>query len=153
MPCMATQDTQVIVKISDKIWSTEGGNGKLLQFLPWDPMNVSKGKKIWHWKSKPSRSEGVQYATGEEWRAITNGSKKNEDASVEMKMPKWKWRPVVDVPGAKSKVQCHKEQYCIGTWNVRSMNQGKLDVVKQEMVRWNWYQHLRIQWTKMDWNG
>ena len=88
-------------------------------------------------EDEPPKSEGVRYATGEEWRAITNGSKKNEDASVEMKMPKWKWRPVEDVPGAESKVQCHKEQYCIGTWNVRSMNQGKLDVVKQEMARVN----------------
>ena len=41
-------------------------------------------------EDEPLRSEGVIYATGEEWRAITNGSKKNEDASVEMKMPKWK---------------------------------------------------------------
>ena len=45
--------------------------------------------------------------------------------------------PVVDVTGDRSKVQCCKEQYCIGTWNVRSMNRGKLEVVKQEMVRVN----------------
>ena len=45
--------------------------------------------------------------------------------------------PVVDVSGEESKVQCYKEQYCTGTWNVRSMNQGKLDVVKQEMARVN----------------
>ena len=43
----------------------------------------------------------------------------------------------VDVSGGESKVQCCKEQYCIGTWNVRSMNQGKLDMVKQEMARVN----------------
>ena len=42
-----------------------------------------------------------------------------------------------DVTGGRSKVQCYKEQYCIGTWNVRSMNQGKLEVVKQEMARVN----------------
>ena len=47
--------------------------------------------------------------------------------------PKQKEYPVVDVTGDRSKVQCCKEQYCIGTWNVRSMNQGKLEVVKQEM--------------------
>ena len=41
----------------------------------------------------------------------------------------------MDVPGGESKVQCCEEQYCIGTWNVRSMNQGKLKVVKEEMVR------------------
>ena len=45
--------------------------------------------------------------------------------------------PVVDVTGDGSKVQCCKKQYCIGTWNVRSMNQGKLEVVKQEMARLN----------------
>ena len=50
---------------------------------------------------------------------------------------KQKQYPVVDVTGDRSKVQCCKEQYCIGTWNVRSMNQGKLEVVKQEMARVN----------------
>ena len=45
--------------------------------------------------------------------------------------------PVVDVTGDRSKVRCCKEQYCLGTWNVRSMNQGKLEVVKQEMERLN----------------
>ena len=48
--------------------------------------------------------------------------------------PKWKWHSAVNVFGGESKVQCSKEQYCIGPWNVRSMNQGKLDAVKQEMV-------------------
>ena len=43
----------------------------------------------------------------------------------------------MDVSGGESKVQCYKVQYCIGTWNVRSMNQGKLEVVKQEMARVN----------------
>ena len=51
--------------------------------------------------------------------------------------PKEKQYPVVDVTGNRSKVRCYKEQYCIGTWNVRSMNQGKLEVVKQEMARVN----------------
>src|SRR5574340_303784 len=50
---------------------------------------------------------------------------------------KKKQYPVVDVTGDRSKVQCYKEQYCIGTWNVRSMNQGKLEVIKQEMARVN----------------
>ena len=49
--------------------------------------------------------------------------------------PKQKQHSVVDVTGDRSKVRCYKEQYCIGTWNVRSMNQGKLEVVKQEMAR------------------
>ena len=48
-----------------------------------------------------------------------------------------KTNQVVDVTGDGSKVRCYKEQYCIGTWNVRSMNQGKLEVVKQEMARVN----------------
>ena len=51
--------------------------------------------------------------------------------------PKQKQHPVVDVTGDGSKVRCYKEQYCIGTWNVRSMNQGKLEVIKQEMTRVN----------------
>ena len=51
--------------------------------------------------------------------------------------PKQKQHPVVDVTGDGSKVWCYKEQYCIGTWNIRSMNQGKLEVVKQEMARVN----------------
>ena len=49
--------------------------------------------------------------------------------------PKQKQYPAVDVTDDRSKVRCCKEQYCIGTWNVRSMNQGKLDVVKQEISR------------------
>ena len=58
--------------------------------------------------------------------------KKNEETE-----PKQKQQPVVDVTGDGNKVQCCEEQYCIGTWNVRSMNQGKLEVVKQEMARVN----------------
>ena len=72
---------------------------------------------------------GAQYATGEELR---NNSKKNEDME-----PKQKQLPGVDVTGERSKVQRCKGQYCIGTWNVRSMNQGKLGMVKQEMARVN----------------
>ena len=76
--------------------------------------------------------EGVQYVTGEEWRAITNSCRKNEVAG-----PKQKQRSVVGVSGGESKVQCCKKQCCVGTWNIRSMNQDKLDVVKQKMVRAN----------------
>ena len=68
---------------------------------------VWKDKKVWHWKMSP-RLEGVQYATGEEWREITNSSRKNEAAWL-----KRKWCPVVDVSGNESKVQCCKEQCCI----------------------------------------
>ena len=66
--------------------------------------------------------------------------------------PKQKQYPGVGVTGDRSKVQCCKEQYCIGTWNVRSMNQGELEVVKQEMARVN-VNILGNQQTKMDWNG
>ena len=70
-------------------------------------------------KDELPRLVGAQYVTGEEWR---NNSRKTEEME-----PKQKQRPVVTVTGDKSKVQCCKEQYCIGIWNVRSMNQGKLD--------------------------
>ena len=78
-------------------------------------------------KEELPRSVGAQYATGEEWR---NNSRKNEEAE-----PKQNHHPVVDMTGDGSRVRCCKEQYSIGTWNVRSMNQGKLEVVKQEMAR------------------
>ena len=64
---------------------------------------------------------------------------------------KQKKYPVVDVTGDRSKVQCCKEQYCIGIWNVRSKNQGKLEVVKQEMARVNFYilAISQLKWTGM----
>ena len=80
-------------------------------------------------KEELPRSVGAQYATGDQWR---NNSRKNEGME-----PKQKQYPAVDVTGDRSKVRCCKEQYCIGTWNVRSMNQGKLEVVRQEMARVN----------------
>ena len=78
---------------------------------------------------EPSRSVGVQYATGKEQRSTF---RRNEEAE-----PKWKQCPVVDVSGGVSKVQCCKEQHCIGTLNARSMNQDKLEAVKQEMASVN----------------
>ena len=64
--------------------------------------------------------------------------KSRETTPERMEMePKQKLCPVVDVTGDGSKVQCYEKQYSIGTWNVRSMNQGKLDVVKQETTRVN----------------
>ena len=80
-------------------------------------------------KEELPRSVGAQYATGDQWR---KNSSKNEGME-----PKQKQHPVVDVTGDGSKVRCCKQQYCVGTWNVRSMNQGKLEVVKQEMARVN----------------
>ena len=94
-------------------------------------------------KDELTRSVGAQYATGEEWR---NESRKNEETE-----PKQKQRPVVDVTGDGSKVQCCKEQYYIGTWDVRSMNQGKLEVVKQETARVNTdiLGISELKWTEM----
>ena len=80
-------------------------------------------------KDELPRLVGAQYATGDQWR---NNTRKNEETE-----PKQKQHPVVDVTGDRGKVQCCKEQYCKGTWDVRSMNQGKLEVVKQEMARVN----------------
>ena len=90
-------------------------------------MNCVKRQKDRTLKDEFPRSVGAQYATGNQWR---NNSRKNEEME-----PKQKQLPIVDVTADGSKVQCCKEQYCIGTWNVRSMNQGKLEVVKQEMAR------------------
>ena len=78
------------------------------------------------------RSGSVQHATEEEQRITTNSSKKNKAPG-----PKWKRCSVMDVSGDDSKIQCCKERYCIRTWNVRTINQGKVDIVKQEMTRVN----------------
>ena len=93
------------------------------------------------------RSEGFQYATGEEWKTTNNSPRKNEASG-----PKWKRCSVADVSGDESKIQCCREQYCIGTWNVRSVNQGKLDMVKQEVVRIN-FNILGISELKWTWTG
>ena len=92
-------------------------------------MNSMQRQKDRTLKDELPRSVGTQCATREEWR---NNSRKNEETE-----PKQKQQSVVDVTDGGSKVQYCKEQYCIGTWNVRSMNQGKLEVVKQEMERVN----------------
>ena len=92
-------------------------------------------------KELPS-SVCAQYATGDQWK---NNSRKNEGME-----PKQKEYPAVDVTGDRGKVQCCKEQYCIGTWNVRSTNQGKFKVVKQEMARVN-VNILGI--SKLKWTG
>ena len=92
-------------------------------------MNSMKGKKIRTQKDEHARLVGTQYATGYQWR---NNFRKNEGMD-----PKQKQHPVVNGTGDRSKIRCSKEQYFIGTWKVRSMNQGKLEVVKQEMTRVN----------------
>ena len=119
-----------MVERSDTMSSMGEGNGKPLQYSCLEnPMNSTKRQNHRILTEELRRSVDAQYATGDQWR---NNSRKNEGME-----PKQKQYPVVDVPGDRSKVRCCKEQYCIGTWNVRSMNQGKLEVVKQEMARVN----------------
>ena len=105
-------------------------NGKPLQYSCLEnPMKVWKGKKYdtTRWTPQVGRYS-ICY-----WRSYwINSSRKNEETE-----PKQKQHPVVDVTDDGGKVRCYKEQYRIGTWNVRSMNQGKLKVVKQEMPRVN----------------
>ena len=108
-------------------------------FLPREPHEQyekakSYGTRRWAW-----HVTGVQYDTGEEWRTITKHSRKKESGGSKQKSCS-----MVDVSGDENKVWCFKEQHCIGTGNVRSMNQGKLNMVKQEMAN---------QWTKMGGNG
>ena len=99
-------------------------------------------QKVWTLKDELPRSVGAHYATGDQWR---NNSRKNEKTESKQKQ-----HPVVDVTGGGGKVQCCKKQYCIETWNVRSLNQGKLEVVKQEMARVN-VDILEI--SKLKWTG
>ena len=126
------------------MWSTGEGNGKPLQYSCLEnPMNSMKRQNDRLPKEELPRSVGTQYATGDQWR---NNSRKNEETASKKKQ-----YPVVDVTGDGSRVQCCKEQYCIGTWNVRSMNQSKLEVVKRDGKSER--RHSRNQRTKMDWNG
>ena len=125
------------------MWSTGEGNDKSLQYSCLEnPMKSMKRQKDRILKDELPRLVGDQSATGDQWR---NNSRKNEEME-----PKQKQHPVVDVTGDGSKVQCCKEQHCIGTWNVRSRNQGKLKVVKQEIERVN-VNILGI--SKLKWTG
>ena len=95
--------------------STGEGNGKPLQYSCLEnPMNSMKRQNDRILKEELPRSVGAQYAAGDQWR--------NNSRNIEGMEPKQKQYPVVDVTGDRSKVRCCKEQYCIGTWNVRSMN-------------------------------
>ena len=133
-----------MMKISDKTLSTGEGNGKPRQYSCLEnPMNSVKRQKDRTLKDELPRSVGAQYATGDQWR---NNIRKNEEME-----PKQQQHPAVDMTGDGSQVQCCKEQYCIGTWNVRSMNQGKLEVAKQEMSRLNIniLGISELKWTRM----
>ena len=98
-------------------------------------MNSMKRQKDRILKDELPKSVGAQYAAGNQWR---NNSRKNEGMQRKQKQ-----HTIVDGTGDRSKIQCYKEQYCLGTWNVRSMNQSKLEVVKQEMAKVN--RHFRNQ--------
>ena len=101
---------------SDRMWSTGEGNGKRLQYSCLEnPMNNVKRTKDRTLKDELPRSVGAQYATGDQWTEITPERMKGWSQSKN-NMQLW------DVIGDRSKVQCCKEQYCIGTWNVRSVN-------------------------------
>ena len=144
MPSRTIKDGWVMVESSDKMWSNGEGNGKPLQYSCLEnPMNSMRRQKDRTLKDELPRSIRAQYATGDQWR---NNSRKNEETE-----PKQKQHLAVDVTSDGSKVSCCKEQYYIGTWNVRYTNQGKLEVVIQEMARVD-VNILRIR-TKMDWNG
>ena len=107
-------------------------------------MNSMKRQNDSILKEELPRLVGAQYATGDQWK---NNSRKNEGTE-----PKPKQYPVVDVTGDRSKVQCCKEQYCLGTWNVRfieSRQIGSSETGDGKSER----RHSRNQQTKMDWNG
>ena len=104
-------------------------------------MSSMKRQKDRTLKEELPRSVGAQYTTGDQWR---NNSRKNEEME-----PKQKQHPAMDVTGDGSKVRCCEELYCIGNWNVRSMNQGKLELVKEEMARVNILGISELKWTGM----
>ena len=130
LPSFAAASELLHSQTSDRMWSTVEGNRKPLQYSCLENlMNSMKRQNDSKVKNELPRLVGAQYATGDQWR---NNSRKNEE--MEQKQKQY---PVADVTGDRSKVQCCEEQYCIGIWNVRPMNQGKLEVVKQELVRVN----------------
>ena len=97
MPCGATQDGQVMVERSDRMWSTGGGNGKPLQYSCLEnPINSMKRLNDSILKEEFPRLVGDQYAAGDQWR---NNTRKNEGME-----PKQKQYPAVDVTGDRSKV-------------------------------------------------
>ena len=111
-------------------------------------MNSMKRQNDRILKEELPRLVGAQYAIREKQR---NNSRKNEGME-----PKQKQYPTVDVTGDRSKVQCCKEQYCIGTWNIHMIHKvhessqigsGQIGDGKSE------HRHSRDQQTKMDWNG
>ena len=137
MPGRATQDRWVIVKSSDKTQSIYCGerNGSPVQDSclenPMDSMTRQKDMMLENKQPLPPGWKVSIMLLGRT-ESNSNRSSKNETAG-----PKWEWCSTVGVSGGESKAWCCKEQYCIETWNLRCMNQAKLDVVKQEIARLN----------------
>ena len=126
-PCRSTHNGWVMVESSDKCGPLEKGMANHFSILALrTPWAVWKGKKIRHWKMNSPGWYVLNMLTRDQWRS---NSRKNE----EMRPKQKQWR-VVNVTGDGSKVWCCREQYWIGTWTVRYMNKGKLEVAKQEMA-------------------
>ena len=138
--CRATQDGQVMVEHSDKMWSSGEGNGKPLQYSCLESaMNSLKRQKDRTLKDELPKSVGAQYTPGGQWRS---NSRKNEETEPKQNNTQL-W-----MTHDGSKVQCYKEYYSTGVWNVRSM---KLEVVKHEMARVNTdiLRVSKLKWTVM----
>ena len=127
------------------MWSIGEGNGKPLQYSCLEnPMNSMKRQKDRMLKDELPRSVGAQYATGDQWR---NNSRKNEGMELKQKQ-----HAVVDRTCNGSKVGCSREQYCIGTWNVR-VHESRQIGSGQTVDGKSEHRRPRNQRTKMDWNG
>ena len=145
MPCRATQDGQVMVESSNKTWSTGEGNGKPHQYSCLEnPMNRMKRQKDMTMKETP-KLVLVHYATGEERRNCSRRKEWGGGAKAELTAYEWMTLVV-------SKAQCWKEQCWVVTWNVRSINQCKLQVVKTGDSE-SKHRHFRNHWTQKDGNG
>ena len=129
-----------MVKNSDKMWSTREGYKPLQCSCLENPMNSMKRQNYTTLKEELLRLVGAQYATGDQWR---NNSRNNDEMESKQKQ-----HPVVDVTGDGGQVRCW---YCIGTSNIRSINQGKLEVIKQEIaiVNVNILGISELKWTGM----
>ena len=128
--CRATQDRWAIVKSSNKTWFTGGGNGKSLKSSCHENhmKSMKKQQKDMTPEDDPLDQQVCRCSWGraerelqEEWRGWT---KEKKHSGVEASL-------------GESIVRCCKEQYCVGTWNVGSMNHGKLKAIKQGMARVN----------------
>ena len=125
-----------------RLWSMKGQPTPV--FLPRQPYGQYEKAKKYDCR-RPPRLEGVQYAAGEEQKAAINSSSKNEVSG-----PKQRQHSSVDVSSGENKEWCYKEQHCIGTWKVRSMIQGKLDMANK---RWQDWTLISWESVKMDENG